>query len=54
MIYEYALIWHSQYGTEEIDCFQNEPEAKRMKKEYQSMLSFHRGAGRVEIKKRRV
>ena len=48
--YEYALIWHSQYGKEEVDCFQNHKEAKRMQAEYR--MAF--GEGRIEIKKRRV
>ena len=50
MTYEYALIWHSQYGKEEVDCFHNESEAKRMQVEYR--MAF--GEGRIEIKKRRT
>lgn len=50
MTYEYALIWHSQYGKEEVDCFHNESEAKRMQAEYR--MAF--GEGRIEIKKRRT
>ena len=33
---EYALIWRSQYGlVEEIDCFDDAEEAKRMRAEYE-------------------
>ena len=38
---EYALIWHSQYGTEEIDSFDTREEAEAMKIEY--WLSFNEG-----------
>jgi hypothetical protein len=32
---EYALIWHSQYGKEEVDTTTDKNEARRLKKEYQ-------------------
>ena len=46
---EYALIWHSQYGTEEIDSFDTREEAEAMKIEY--WLSFNEGY--ITIKPRR-
>ena len=47
---EYALIWHSQYGKEEIDTFKTRAEAQRMRTEYQ--LAY--GSGYIEVKRRRV
>ena len=38
---EYALIWHSQYGAEEIDSFTTLREAEEMKIEY--WLAFSEG-----------
>ena len=52
--YEYALIWHSQHGKEEIDCFQNLKEAKIMKDEYSNLLFFKSTQGYVTIKERRT
>ena len=46
---EYTLIWHSQYGKEEIDAFDTREEAKKMKVEYQMAY----GEGYIEIKRRR-
>ena len=46
---EYALIWHSQYGVEEIDCFDNLAEAQRMRTEYKAAF----GQGHIKIKRRR-
>ena len=46
---EYALIWHSQYGVEEVDCFDNEEEAIRMRWEY----SMAYCEGTITIKRRR-
>lgn len=46
---EYALIWHSQYGSEEVDSFDTRTEAKAMQAEYQ--MAF--GEGYIEIKRRR-
>ena len=37
----YTLIWHSKYGVEEIDSFDNREEAEAMKVEY--WLSFNEG-----------
>jgi len=50
IVYEYALIWHSQYGKEEVDSCDDRIEAKRLQIEYR--MAF--GEGRIEIKKRRV
>ena len=47
---EYVLIWHSQYGVEEIDSFTTRKEAKAMKIEYS--LAFQEGY--IEIERRRV
>ena len=46
---EFALIWHSKYGTEEIDSFDTREEAETMKIEY--WLSFNEGY--ITIKPRR-
>ena len=43
----YALIWHSQYGVEEVDSFDTKAEAQRMRAEYQ--MAF--GTGRITIKR---
>jgi hypothetical protein len=48
--YEYALIWHSQYGKEEVDSCDDRLEAKRLQIEYR--MAF--GEGHIEIKKRRT
>ena len=45
----FHLIWHSQYGVEEIDSFTTRQEAEAMKVEYQ--LAF--GEGHITIKARR-
>ena len=47
---EYTLIWHSQYGKEEIDTFKTRTEAQRMRTEYQMAY----GSGYIEVKRRRV
>tara|TARA_A100001011_G_scaffold291307_1_gene302888 strand:+ start:132 stop:284 length:153 start_codon:yes stop_codon:yes gene_type:complete len=47
---EYALIWHSQYGKEEVDTTTDKNEARRLKKEYQMAY----GSGYIEVKRRRV
>ena len=47
MKFKYALIWHSKYGTEEVDCFDTEEEATSMQVEYSMALKI----GRVTIKK---
>ena len=52
MNYEYALIWHSMYGKEEIDSFSTLAEAKKMKVEY--AMAFGGEPGSIEIKKRRA
>jgi hypothetical protein len=49
IVYEYALIWHSQYGKEEVDSCDTRLEAKRLKLEYR--LAF--GEGHIQIKRRR-
>ena len=46
---EYTLIWHSQYGSEEIDSFDTREEAEAMKVEYR--LAFNEGY--ITIKARR-
>ena len=46
---QFALIWHSKYGTEEIDSFDTREEAEAMKVEY--WLAF--GEGYITIKTRR-
>ena len=48
---EYALIWHSQYGKEEIDAFDTREEAEKKKVEYNTAFG---GEPRfIEIKRRR-
>jgi len=49
MNYQWHLIWHSQYGKEEVDSCDTLKEAKRLQKEYR--MAF--GEGYIEIKKRR-
>ncbi len=44
---EYALIWHYHHGSEEIDCFDDAEEAKRMRVEYEMAYG-----GTVTIKRR--
>ena len=46
---EYALIWHSQYGSEEVDSFDTRTEAEAMQVEYS--MAF--GEGYIEIERRR-
>lgn len=46
MKYEYRLIWHSQYGKEEIDTFDTQKDAKLMRAEYEIAYG-----GRVTIKR---
>ncbi len=43
----FALIWHSQYGKEEIDSFDTISEATQMRNEYQ--MAF--GEGHITIKR---
>ena len=45
MTYEYALIWHSQYGSEEVDSFDTRTEAEAMQAEY--AMAF--GEGYIKI-----
>lgn len=52
MNYEYALIWHSQYGKEEVDAFDTREEAEKMKVEY--AMAFGGEPGFIQIKRRRV
>ena len=49
MEYEYCLIWHSQYGIEEIDAFDTLAEATVMRSEYEMAYG-----GRIVIKQMRV
>tara|TARA_B100000214_G_C23857984_1_gene576682 strand:- start:174 stop:332 length:159 start_codon:yes stop_codon:yes gene_type:complete len=51
MDYTWHLIWHSQYGKEEIDSFDTLEEAKKMQIEY--TMAFGGEPGFVEIKRRR-
>jgi len=51
MMYEYYLIWRSQYGNEEIDCFETREEAERMQEEYQ--ISFREGDILIASRRRR-
>mgnify|MGYP005687460421 CR=1 FL=1 len=46
-MYSYVLIWHSQYGREEIDSFDTISEANLMRKEYR--MAF--GEGSITIMK---
>ena len=43
----FALIWHSQYGKEEIDSFDSREEAIKMREEYR--MAF--GEGHITIKR---
>ena len=45
---EYALIWCSQYGKEEIDTTTNSEEAIRLRNEYQ--LAYGTGTVRIMIR----
>jgi len=47
MSFKYALIWHSQYGKEEVDCFDDRKEAKKMATEYRMAY----GEGYITIKR---
>jgi len=49
IVEEYHLIWHSQYGVEEVDSCDTLKEAKRLQIEYR--MAF--GEGYFKIKKRR-
>ena len=49
MEYEYCLVWHSQYGKEEIDAFETLEEATAMRSEYEMAYG-----GLVTIKQMRV
>ena len=44
---KYLLIWHSQYGSEEVDSFDTREEAEGMKSEY----AMAYGEGYIEIKR---
>ena len=41
-MYRFALIWHSQYGKEEVDSFDTREEAIKMREEYR--LAYGEGA----------
>ena len=47
MGFKYALIWHSQYGEEEVDCFDDHKEAEKMADEYR--MAF--GEGYITIQR---
>ena len=47
---KFVLVWHSQYGKEEIDEFDSREEARKMQSEYR--MAF--GEGYISIIKRRV
>ena len=49
MDYKWHLIWHSQYGKEEVDSFDTRTEAEAMQVEY----SMAYGEGYIEIERRR-
>ena len=54
MNYKWHLIWHSKYGSEEIDACDTLVEAEKMKAEYAMAFGIpHREPGSIEIKKRR-
>ena len=40
-MYRFALIWHSQYGKEEVDSFDTREEAIKMREEYR--MAFNEG-----------
>ena len=44
---KYVLIWHSQYGSEEIDSFDTKEEAEAIRPEY--AIAYREGY--VEIKR---
>jgi len=48
MDYTWHLIWHSQYGIEEVDSFDTRTEAEAMQVEYS--MAF--GEGYIEIERR--
>ena len=50
MEYEYCLVWHSQYGSEEVDSFDTREEAETMQTQY----TMAYGEGYIEIKQRSV
>ena len=52
MDYQWHLIWHSQYGKEEVDAFDTREEAEKMKAEY--TIAFGGEAGFIQIKRRRA
>ena len=47
MGFKYALIWNSQYGKEEVDCFDDHKEAEKMADEYR--MAF--GEGYITIQR---
>ena len=47
---EFVLIWHSQYGKEEIDSFDTRAEAIKMRKEYR--MAFNEGCIIIERRRR--
>jgi len=49
MDWTWHLIWHSQYGSEEVDSFDTRTEAEAMQVEY----SMAYGEGYIEIERRR-
>ena len=49
---EYVLIWHSQYGKEEVDAFDTREEAEKMRVEY--AMAFGGEPWFIQIKRRRV
>ena len=36
----FALIWHSQYGKEEVDSFDTRAEAIKMREEYKMAFNY--------------
>ena len=44
----FALIWHSQYGKEEIDSFDTRVEAIKMREEYKTAFNYE---GSIIIKR---
>ena len=51
MMYEYYLIWRSQYGNEEIACFETREEAERMQEACQ--VAFSEGDILIALRRRR-
>ena len=45
---EFALIWYSQYGKEEIDTTTDSQEAIRLRDEYQ--LAYGTGTVRIKVR----